>query len=265
MSKSLANPRRREPVCRGKKRIENLWQRRLGDGTIVFDFAGRLHRGAKPTFRRLQATNVTEAIAEIAELQVDASRGKVAQADRRLLVKDLVERYLDHARGRLGERTFPLYEQRLRDYVVPALGSLRAADVDVRALRDFSAKLIDGRIKGKNGKAMSGNSARGVLTSLSSAFEFGVDYLAVPSNPARQLSRKHRPSGKRLREPRYMSAGELDALIDSIEDELYRTIVTVLAFSALRISEALNLRHTDVDLVAGTVTVRSGKAAETTA
>jgi integrase len=267
MSKSLPNARRREPVYRGKKRVENLWRRQLGDGTIVFDFAGRLHKGAKPTFRRLQATSVADAIAEIAELQVDASRGQVARADRRLLVRDLIDAYLVHAQGRLGERTYGLYEQRLRDFAVPALGSLRAADVDVRSIRDFSSKLIDGRIKSTIGKKLSGNSARGVLTALSSAFEYGGDFHGLPGNPVQQLGRKHRPSSKRLREPNYLSANELETLLAGVADDTHRTVLTVLAFSALRISEALALRHYDVDLEAGVAVIRKGKtrSSETTA
>ena len=55
-----------------------------------------------------------------------------------------------------------------------------------------------------------------------------------------------------------MSADELEALLGKIGDE-YRPLIETLAFTGLRISEALHLRWRDVDLESGVLTVSKSK------
>jgi integrase len=250
MSITLVNVRL--PVFVRGKRVENLLQRRLKDGSLRFDFA------AHGKTRVLKARTIEQALAELRQLQALQLTGEIVETDPRLTVSRLVELYLEYAEPRLRPRTLELYEQRLTAYIVPALGRRRAGELDVRSLREFSARLVDGRIRGTNGKPMSGNSARGVLVALSSCLEFGVEFHGLRSNPVRQLGRKHRPSSKRRREPNYMSSTELEKLLERIGPN-YRPLLETLAFTGLRISEALSLPWADLELEVGLLRVSVSK------
>ena len=64
----------RRPVYTGNRRVPGLYERRLADGSIVYDAALRL--GGKARRHRLEANTKTDAIAELRALQVDYARGE---------------------------------------------------------------------------------------------------------------------------------------------------------------------------------------------
>ena len=216
MSSTVLNVRR--PVRYRGKPVENLLQRQLKSGQTAYDYV------AHGKTRALKARTLGDALAELAAIKAQVLVGELPESDPRLTVARLVDEYLAYAKSRLAPGTHTLYSGRLRDYAVHAIGKKRAGEVDVRLARELSARLTDGRILGKNEKPMAGNSARGVLTACSAAFEYGVEFHGLKLNPFRQLTRKHRPSSKRLREPNYMSAAELEALLEKIGAE-YRPLI----------------------------------------
>ena len=73
-------------------------------------------------------------------------------------------------------------------------------------------------------------------------------------NVVNDLDRGDRPSTARQVEPRYLSATELDELLGNMT-ETFQPVAATCAFAALRVSEALGLRWSDVDFEAGTITV----------
>jgi integrase len=128
------------------------------------------------------------------------------------------------------------------------------------------SRLADGRIpRLDNTTALAPASQRAVLAALSSMLQYGTELCGLRGNVARSLGRTYTPSSKGQREPNYMDATELELLIGRIGDD-YQALIVTIAFSALRITEALKLAWQDVDLDAGRVTVRHGKtaASETT-
>jgi integrase len=74
-------------------------------------------------------------------------------------------------------------------------------------------------------------------------------------NVTRDLDRDDRPGSKRQTEPRYLDAGQVELLLAQMSDEL-RPVAAVCAYAGLRISEALGLQWSDVDLDAGTIRVQ---------
>ena len=75
-----------------------------------------------------------------------------------------------------------------------------------------------------------------------------------PISPAAGLDRDDRPSTTRLRQPRYLNAAQLGALLAKLGDE-YRPIGAVLAYAGLRVSECLAVRWRDLDLEGGRLSV----------
>ncbi len=131
--------------------------------------------------------------------------------------------------------------------MLPSLGTFKADDLRVQHVR----KLID-KLKAKG---QSGSAIKGTIASLSAALQHGERHLGTPTrNVTRDLGRGELPSNRRQSEPRYLSVGELEKLLAVMSDET-RPIAATCFWGALRVSEALALRWTDVDFDAETISV----------
>lgn len=82
---------------------------------------------------------------------------------------------------------------------------------------------------------------------------------AIPRNPVRDLDRDDRPSAKRQTEPRYLSVGEVDRLLDELSDQS-RPVASACFWGALRVSEALRLTWADVDFDTKQIAVPGSKS-----
>jgi integrase len=246
----------RRPVFSGGRRIPNLYERGLASGTTVYEAAGRL--GGK--FRRttLAARTKTDAIAEIRALQVDYERGEQHRSPAAALtLAEVGQDWLDHLTLRIGHRdprrrysarTVELYRQRLDKWIVPELGHRPIADITVADARRFVDRL------GAAGLAPS--TVTGIVGNLSGLCRYSVKAGQLERNPVRELDRDDRPGVARLTEPRYLTAAELEAILERLTPT-FHPIIATCTFAALRISEALGLRWHDVDFAGRELTVRT--------
>ena len=85
---------------------------------------------------------------------------------------------------------------------------------------------------------------------LSGLLRYALKRKLVPHNVVRDLDRDDRPGVARQSEPRYLSEDELTRLLAKMTDT-FRPVALVCAYAGLRISEALGLRWTDLDLGPG--------------
>ena len=104
-----------------------------------------------------------------------------------------------------------------------------------------------------------------VWQALRFAHRHGARVEALPPRPAKA------PSYSRLREPRILAADEIRAVlgvarqlsgirrVDAHRATTYPTLLGLLFATGMRISEALGLDESDVDLGAGLITIRRGK------
>jgi len=244
----------REPVYSGSRRIPNLYQRRLADGTLIFE--AKLKRAGKVRRYRLQAETKTDAIAELRALEVDLDRGEQRSPALALTVSDLAADWLVHLEARTSHRdprqrrsfrTVALYRQRFEKHIEPELGHRAANELTVRDIR----RLID-RLAAKK-------LAPGTITStvniLSGLLRYGIKNGQVDRNPVRDLDRDDRPGSGRVSEPRYLSPDELELLFSKLTDT-FRPVALTCALAGLRISEALGLRWRDVDFKTEEIHVR---------
>jgi integrase len=243
----------RRPVYSGNRRVAGLYERRLADGSTVYEAALRL--GGKVRRRRLDATTKTDALAELRALQVDYARGEEHRSGAGLTVAELAAEYVEHLQARVGDtdarrrrspRTVTHYREQLRLHVLPLLGSRLAGELTVADVR----RLLDALAA----KRLSPRSRSGLLGILSGLLAYGVRQGVVERNVVRDLDRDDRPGAARLTEPRYLSTDELELLLARMGDT-FRPIAATCAYAGLRLSEALGLRWQDVDLKAGTVSV----------
>jgi integrase len=253
MSTSAYEERRSPVVYRGE-RVPGLYLRRNGDGSTTYELRRKV--GGKAVRRSLDATTVTDAIAEARRVSVKVENTASLVGSPSTTLGELRDGFADWSASRastIAPSTRELYLTRLDAHALRILGSsTRAADVSAAHLRTMIDRL-------RNDGA-SGSSVRGVVTATSAMFRYAVRRGIVATNPVRLLERGDRPTGKRETEPRYLDRGQIDKLLAELGDE-YRPIAATLAFAGLRVSEALALRWRDVDLKGGTLRVRGTKTA----
>jgi integrase len=263
-SQTLRSKARRDErdhvVWRGQ-RVPNLWTRPLADGSLAYEFQGRI-AGGKPIRRRLRATTAGEALRESRRLVAELERSGAAPASASMTVAEAAERwgaYLDSfvVSGELAERTVALHKQRLRSRIVPLLGRHRLAKLTTGHVSGMMEQLRSARKP--NGKPLGGTTRHGYLATLENLLRWAVEQHLIARSPADDLPRRERPSAARVRQPRRLNSKQVEALLDHLGEQ-FKSIGYVLAFQALRVSEALGLRWCDIDFKARKLSV-SGQLA----
>lgn len=245
----------REPVYSGNRRVPGLYQRTLVDGSIVFEFRGRL--GGKVVRHTLAAQTKTDAIAELRALQVDFDRGDLGRSPAlSLTISELAVDWWIHLeartmhrdpRQRRSLRTVEDYRQRFTKHIEPELGNRPVNDLTVHDVR----RLVD-RLAAKK---LSPSTITNSINILSGLLRFGIKNGQAERNPVRDLDRDDRPGAGRVTEPRYLDPPELELLFSKLTDT-FRPVAYTCALAGLRISEALGLRWRDVDFKTEEIHVR---------
>jgi integrase len=246
----------RRPVYSGNRRIPGLYERKLADRkTVVFEARYR-RNGGKPKLVKLDASNRTDAIAELEALKTDQRRGAPVRTGSMIpSVREVATDWLTMLDGRIhhrdpakrySPRTVALYRQRIWTHVIPVLGDLPIDAVTTDDVRRLVERL---------GRTHSAATTSGVLVVVSSLMRYAVRAKLIERNPVCDLDRDDRPGVKRQTEPRYLDADEVRLLLSKLGDT-FRPVASVCAYGGLRISEALGLAWGDVDFDAKTITVR---------
>jgi integrase len=251
LMRDTSSQNQREPVISRGRRVPCLYVRPLADGSERYEFVGRL-RGRVRTVR-LQAITKLAAIDEAESLRAGVRERRLqVPPDQRITVSELARRFLaaverDPVRS---PRTVDHLRSRLELHVIPAIGSLKAADVDERTVRDLAAKLT------RNGAAAS--TVRGVGSALSQTFRWALAERLVSHNPVRlareAFPRELAPRDAAPYQARALTDEEISAALGNV-GETYRPVVAFMAETGCRVSEAVAMRWQDVDLRRGVWTV----------
>lgn len=158
------------------------------------------------------------------------------------------ERWVDTrlVRGRpLAPRTAELYRAQLKNHIVRALGSTPLRQMDASAVRAWYGTLSGPDGPGQVTAAKCYRLLRAICTT-------AVDDNLIARNPC-----SIRGAGQERSSERPMFAlAQVQALVDAVEDR-WRALILLAAWTGLRIGELAALRREDLDLTAGTVSVRS--------
>ena len=149
--------------------------------------------------------------------------------------------------GKASQRTLDLYRQHYRVHLEKPLGST--------PIQKITAKTISGLLSDLRTSGLAENTVRGILTVLSALLTFAVEQDILAVSPMRKLPKKVRPEQKNSTEARRLDPQQLRRLVAATPIG-YRSLIATLAYSGLRISEALGLVWADVDLQAGQLHVR---------
>lgn len=186
------------------------------------------------------------------KLAVNAKEG-VHVAPRRQTVRDfLINDWLPAKRADIEASTIDSYERNLRNHILPTLGGVQLQALDPSQLNKLYGELLEsGRRKGTGG--LSPRSVRYVAIIMGAALDDAVKWGRLVRNPVRLAKT---PKGVKGPEMRTWSRETLGRFLDITRDDHQHTAWLFLATTACRRGEALGLRWQDVDLDAGTATLR---------
>lgn len=212
-----------------------------------------LRRGF-PTKRAAQAA--------MDELRANARQGTTVHPSRQTVRQYLEDDWLPAVRRRLAESTWESYERNVRHHIVPAIGGVQLQALDgVRLDRFYADLLTSGRVRGNrradNGQSpgLSARTVRYVHTILHSALRDAVKSKRVPVNACDQATP---PSAKSAKAPemRTWTGRQLLTFLQRTDGDRYGAAWAFLATTGCRRGEALGIRWSDIDLDAGSASIR---------
>ena len=177
----------------------------------------------------------------------DARRRLVEQIDRGEVrhTKESFEgywtRWLARRKAYLEPGTWEGYEIHGRKRLVPALGALPLGRLGIEEIRGFVEELAEAVEAGDLAPKTVNNTLGTLLVCLNDAVEDGI----IPNNPALRVERL--PAAHIERD--YLRLHEIATYLEACT-EIYRPVAELLIASGLRISEALGLQISDLQLEA---------------
>jgi integrase len=207
--------------------------------------------GQLRTHRLPPGITKTDAVKELRRLKSERDAGQVAipRSVRMTVVGDAAFTAMDAkvASGAMSARTVALYRQRWHSHLKARIGKRKLSEITKPTVLRLSADLR------KDG--LSDATAAGVLVVLRSVLKFARNSDLGSVNPFADIDRAALPSAARAsRDMRVLREHEIWRLLDATLPG-YRPIVTLLAWSGLRVSEALGLRWQDISFVDDEFTV----------
>ncbi len=168
-----------------------------------------------------------------------------------LTVGDYLEQWLDGIRTSVRDKTAFSYEDTLRAYVISRIGSIRLVDLTAPRIVALYGELLESGSR----RAPGGLSPRTVAYThrvLSHALKDAVRASLILRNPAELVRPPRAPKAVTST----WTAEQTGAFLQAVDGDRLRALWAVLATTGMRRGEALGLHWDDVDLDAGTVTIR---------
>jgi integrase len=196
--------------------------------------------------QRLEATTLREARRERESILAALREGRRAPRSTVTLAA-LADEWVATRRGRVAERTLEYDSTQLRR-ITAVLGDVCVQALTVSDVRRLLAETGD----------LAEWSRYGMLRVLRHVLKMARDGGLIVRDPAEALQAHERPRQRSKRKGRRLSPAELQAVIETAERRVpgYAPLVVLLAYTGVRIREALALRWRDVDLDTATIRLR---------
>ncbi len=218
-----------------------------GEGTEIKERNGSYYTQVWAGGRRVTVTAKTKAEVrrKVRALQQQAEAGTLPSRER-WTVADYMDRWLeDSVKQRVGSyRTHESYQQLARSYLLPALGHLKLTQIQPEHLEQV--------YRGMQDRGLSASTVHRTHAVVRSMLKQAAQRGHVPRNVATlvQLPRVQRQELQTLDEE------QVRRLLEAARGTRHEALITLAVMTGLRQGELLGLRWADVDIEAGTLTVR---------
>jgi integrase len=175
--------------------------------------------------------------------EIDTGTAAQAGAD---TFETYLYRWLEHMRPRIRPSTWERYEILVRTHVVPRIGRVRLDKLRPNHLQRVVDEMLE---------TLAPGTAHKCYAVMASSLTQAVRWRLLSVSPATGVAPPRVPRPE-LRVP---SAVEIRTLMDATADTPWGLPVQIAATTGMRRSEILALRWSDLDLDAGTASIRRGK------
>jgi integrase len=171
--------------------------------------------------------------------------GQPIVVNEQLTIEQLLKQWLESAvKPRVRAPTFRGYESKIRTHILPALGGLRVSHLTPQRLQAF--------LNERHRSGLSERTTGHLRNILRTALNDGARWNLVARNVATLVA----PPRVSEREVAGLSPMQARTLLDAVKGDRLEALYAVALAVGLRQGEALGLRWEDVDLTAGTISVR---------
>src|SRR5712691_4633755 len=223
-------------------------KRANGDGSIYQRKDGRwcgaltLPDG---TVKRYYSHDRTEVQRRLTGALQKRNDGLPIVVNEQLTIEQLLTQWLDSAvKPRVRASTFRGYESKIRTHILPALGTLRVSHLTPQRLQAF--------LNERHRSGLSERTTAHLRDILRTALNDGAKWNLVARNVASLVDPPHVPE----REVEGLSPAQAKKLLDAVKGDRLEALYTLALAVGLRQGEALGLWWEDVDLAAGTISVK---------
>lgn len=221
-------------------------RRSNGAGSVTVRKDGRYSASIMIEGKRHEFTTKTaaEGWARIDVVRRDADQAKAAMSPRQTVKQFLTFWLAEVVKPRVSEPSYVAYEQRVRLYLVPALGSIQLARLTPQHVLKMQNDLL------RSGKSAS--HVRYVRLILKMALRQADDWGLIARNVVRQVD----PPREEHQERAAPGIDEARRLIEAVRGTPNEAVFTTAILLGLRSSELRGLRWSDIDMTASTVSIR---------
>ncbi|MBX3114554.1 MAG: site-specific integrase [Fimbriimonadaceae bacterium] len=186
-------------------------------------------------------TTKAEVRKKLTELQRKHDQGVTVNTRSQSVAQFLNHWLNDVAKQKVRDTTYRSYEQIIRNHLIPGLGTYTLEKLTPQVIQSFL-----------NAKAETGISVEHLRRVLRAALNQAMKWELIVRNPATLVTTPN----KQTFEFEYLTPEQARKLITAVSNTKHEALFTVAIAVGLRISEALGLRWSDIDLEAGTLRVK---------
>ena len=215
---------------------------RRKDGRWVGQYLVYLPTG--PKYRYIYGKTRKDVSAKLTRAMADRDKGLVFE-DENLTLSDFLETWLsDCVKGTIRVSTFERYASIVQIHISPALGRLRLKALNPAHVQSFYRDRLD--------SGLSPATVQKIHIVLHKALKQAVKWSLIPRNVTAAVTAP-RPTPQEMQP---LSADEVRRFLQSARDEPLEALYVLAIHTGMRQGELLALKWNDVDLEAGTVSVR---------
>ncbi len=200
------------------------------------------YKDAHGTYRYIYRKTKSEARQALREALTDRDAGITPVA--KMTVGSLLNEWIEDIRGTISHRTWLSRESIVRVHIKPSVGSVK--------LSRLSHTEINRLYKSKLNEGLAPSTVKLIHVILNQAMREAVHLKYIRRNPLESVRAPKLVAG----EYKILSTEQVHHLFSAIRYTRYEPTVVLGAACGLRVGEALAIRHEDVDLEAGTISIK---------
>lgn len=163
--------------------------------------------------------------------------------------EELLKLYIDHISLSRKKSTVSGLENQLRNVVGEYFVNVKIKKIDAMAIQRFQEEILNVHIKQNNETKQYSNAYLYKLqTSLKNMLDFAFRFRYIEQNPFDLVPLVKRRSYEKKKEMTILTRDEYNAFESIIDDQVYKTLFSVLYWCGLRIGELMALRISDYDI-----------------